>query len=323
MADENKSKDVLVHADHVKVYFKGKNKKAGAVKAVDDVSFDIMRGETFGVVGESGCGKSTLGKTLIRLLQPTEGQIFLDGKEISSDTLKELYDRNGDVKINKENKVSSYDYNSEYREWVQDDTNIISSMHYDGEKRTLVEENASEYLNLFGGFDKFYTEDANEDKRNQKMVNFVELIADTMIGDLKNNIIYVSGDDNSSTYEMNLDAIQIPEVANAGLSAMFSENIANSDDDSDPYILLGTDPIVKNVSVKFTVDNEGRFTNLNAEASMVSNDSNGEKHEATVNITLDMSDYGTTKPERVDISTLPNVEYSDNSGVDTYYGDDE
>lgn len=70
------------------------------------------------------------------------------------------------------------------------------------------------------------------------MVNFVELIADTMIGDLKNNIIYVSGDDNSSTYEMNLDAIQIPEVANAGLSAMFSGNIANSDDDSDPYILL-------------------------------------------------------------------------------------
>ena len=46
-------------------------------------------------------------------------------------------------------------------------------------------------------------------------------------------------------------------------------------------------------------------------------------HEATVNITLDMSDYGTTKPERVDISTLPNVEYSDNSGVDTYYGYDE
>ena len=88
-------------------------------------------------------------------------KISLDGKEISSDTLKELYDRNGDVKINKENKVSSYDYNSEYREWVQDDTNIISSTHYDDEKRTLVEKNASEYLNLFGEFDKFYTEDAN------------------------------------------------------------------------------------------------------------------------------------------------------------------
>ena len=77
------AQEALVKADHVKVYFKGKNKKSGSVKAVDDVSFEIMRGETFGVVGESGCGKSTLGKTLIRLLEPTERQIFLEDREIS------------------------------------------------------------------------------------------------------------------------------------------------------------------------------------------------------------------------------------------------
>ena len=77
------AQEALVKADHVKLYFKGKNKKSGSVKAVDDVSFEIMRGETFGVVGESGCGKSTLGKTLIRLLEPTEGQIFLEDREIS------------------------------------------------------------------------------------------------------------------------------------------------------------------------------------------------------------------------------------------------
>ena len=80
--EENK-KETLLQADHVKVYFKGKSRKDGAVKAVDDVSLEIRKGETFGVVGESGCGKSTLGRTLIRLIDPTDGHIYLNGEDIS------------------------------------------------------------------------------------------------------------------------------------------------------------------------------------------------------------------------------------------------
>lgn len=76
--------DKLVQVEHLKQYFPaggfGKNKKY--VKAVDDVSFYINRGETLGLVGESGCGKTTTGRTLLRLYEPTDGKIIYDGKVI-------------------------------------------------------------------------------------------------------------------------------------------------------------------------------------------------------------------------------------------------
>ncbi len=56
----------------------------GHVKAVDGVSYSVMKGETFGLVGESGCGKSTTAKLVLRLLRPTSGEIFLDGNNITS-----------------------------------------------------------------------------------------------------------------------------------------------------------------------------------------------------------------------------------------------
>jgi oligopeptide transport system ATP-binding protein len=58
-------------------------RQVGAIKAVDGVSFDIIRGETLGLVGESGCGKSTTGRAILQLYRPTAGQVFFEGKSLT------------------------------------------------------------------------------------------------------------------------------------------------------------------------------------------------------------------------------------------------
>ena len=71
----------LVEVKHLKQYF---GSKKNVVKAIDDISFDIFEGETFGLVGESGSGKSTTGRALLRLYKPTEGEILFEGKDIAN-----------------------------------------------------------------------------------------------------------------------------------------------------------------------------------------------------------------------------------------------
>lgn len=77
----------IIEVNHLKKYFKGAH---GVNHAVDDVNFSIEHGETLGVVGESGCGKSTLGRVLMHLLEPTDGEIFLDGKDVTHVKGREL-----------------------------------------------------------------------------------------------------------------------------------------------------------------------------------------------------------------------------------------
>ncbi len=75
-------KKVLFEVKHLREYFPARGGKK--VKAVDDVSFKIYEGETFGVVGESGCGKTTVGRTLLGVYEPTDGQILYNGKDTRS-----------------------------------------------------------------------------------------------------------------------------------------------------------------------------------------------------------------------------------------------
>lgn len=88
--------DILLEVKDLKKYFKSPR---GTVHAVDGVNFTIERGRTLGVVGESGCGKSTLGRSILRLLEPTEGCVLFEGKDICTATRKELKELRKDMQI--------------------------------------------------------------------------------------------------------------------------------------------------------------------------------------------------------------------------------
>lgn len=87
-------KDNLIEVKNLKKYFELRkglfNRKVKYVKAIDDISFSIKKGETFGLVGESGCGKTTVGRTITRLYEPTSGQVLYDGTDLSKVNEKDM-----------------------------------------------------------------------------------------------------------------------------------------------------------------------------------------------------------------------------------------
>ena len=90
MAD--KKEVILVVKDLCKYFYanKGLFRGKSTIKAVDRVSFTINKGETLGIVGESGCGKTTMGRTILKLYDPTSGQLIFNGKDISNNSVKEM-----------------------------------------------------------------------------------------------------------------------------------------------------------------------------------------------------------------------------------------
>ncbi|MFP7357718.1 dipeptide ABC transporter ATP-binding protein [Kurthia gibsonii] len=93
----------LLKVKGLKKYFPIKagviGRRVGDVKAVDDVSFEIMEGETLGIVGESGCGKSTTGRSIMRLIEPTAGEVYFEGKNVSTMSKEELRKARRDIQM--------------------------------------------------------------------------------------------------------------------------------------------------------------------------------------------------------------------------------
>ncbi|WP_163100574.1 ABC transporter ATP-binding protein [Peribacillus alkalitolerans] len=100
---EKSETPVLLTVEHLKQYFPIKDsslfKPKSFVKAVDDISFKIFEGETLSIVGESGCGKSTTGRAILRLDEPTAGNIIFDGKNLVTLNKKDLRSVRGDLQV--------------------------------------------------------------------------------------------------------------------------------------------------------------------------------------------------------------------------------
>ena len=128
--------DVILEVKNLKKYF---STPRGMLHAVDDVSFTIERGKTLGVVGESGCGKSTTGRSILRLLNPTAGEVIFEGQDITKLTEREMRAKRREMQIIFQDPFSSLDPRNTVLQAISEPLkfNKIMTDRYDLEERTL------------------------------------------------------------------------------------------------------------------------------------------------------------------------------------------
>ncbi len=132
----------MVRVEGLKKYFPTAR---GLLHAVDDVTMTIQKGHTVGIVGESGCGKSTLGRTIIHLLEKTDGKIFLEGKDVSDVKGKELAKVREQMQIIFQDPYSSIDPKKSIRDTVKEP--LYVSRKY---SKAEIEEKTDELMDLVG-----------------------------------------------------------------------------------------------------------------------------------------------------------------------------
>lgn len=134
----------LIEVKHLKQYFNAG--KANEVKAIDDISFDIYEGETFGLVGESGSGKSTTGRSIIRLYQPTSGQILFYGQDISQIKHRDMLSFHRDMQMIFQDPYASLDPRMKVKDIIAEGLDVHHLVHSEQERGARV----NELLDLVG-----------------------------------------------------------------------------------------------------------------------------------------------------------------------------
>lgn len=125
----------ILQVKNLKKYFKTPR---GLLHAVDDVSFVVGQARTLGIVGESGCGKSTIGRTIIRLIEPTSGQILFDGQEIGKLSNRQMRKMRRDMQIIFQDPFSSIDPRRTISETIEEPLEIHALIKNKEERRDRV-----------------------------------------------------------------------------------------------------------------------------------------------------------------------------------------
>lgn len=133
----------FLQVNNLKKHFKVRK---GLLHAVDDVTFDIKQGKTLGVVGESGCGKSTLGRTILRLIEPTEGQVIFDGQDITKASANEMRKLRQKMQIIFQDPYSSLDPRMSVSELIAEPLYLNKIC----KNRAEIDERVRKYMDLSG-----------------------------------------------------------------------------------------------------------------------------------------------------------------------------
>lgn len=146
--------DNILEVKNLKKYFKTKK---GNVHAVDNLNFTLERGKTLGIVGESGCGKSTTGRTILRLIEPTSGEVYFEGKNICKISNKEMTKLRKDMQIIFQDPFSSLDPRMTVSQLIAEPLKyhrILTSKGKELEKET--EETVLELMRTVGLAERLY-----------------------------------------------------------------------------------------------------------------------------------------------------------------------
>lgn len=227
-------------------------------------------------------------------------KLKIDEQDIAVTALTEKYDKGSNASLQRD--YSSNTLDEEYTEkcYVQDGKvySVYDGKTYEGSVKE------SYYCGMLADL-----KIPDDNDRANKIIRFTELLTDTVVGDMKNNFVYLGEENGQRTYEIALDKVQIPEVINAGLSALTS--IEGSDDytdnDDDPIAKLQKEAYIDSAHLKFSVDENNALTSANGSVTLAGADKGANAHNIGLEFNMSISDRNSTKLEKVDLNSLPPI----------------